>query len=305
MNTKKFAASFAGLVAAQLLSAALALSCPPKLDRCFDTPGSASPQRFTVKIYKDFLVVMEGQIGDGQIGGELRHLNFVLDTGTAPSIINETVVRRLRLPTSASSLTAIGTSIVTRSAVIPDLLLGSIHAEALPVKVKNLDRLERDLSIPVAGIIGMDVLSQSNFRLDYDKRNIEFGTYTDEGIPVRFDAHTGIAIADVIVEGRKVRMLVDSGSDRLLVLGGNLAGPLPFALRDTPEKGWGVADKTIPVQVFTARDIQLAGQHFSRENAYFLANGADPAFDGLLGVRALGFRGISFNQAQSKLYLEK
>jgi predicted aspartyl protease len=305
VNTKRTITWFLGLAAAQLLSGTLLFSCPKKLVHCVDTSADVSTQRFSVKIYKHFLVVMEGQIGGDQIGGELPRQNFVLDTGTAPSIINEAVVHRLGLQTSAASLTAVGRTIVTRSAVIPQLQLGPIRAEALPVQVKNLAQLEHDLAIPVAGIIGMDVLSKNNFRLDYDKREIEFGTPTDEGIPVRFDARSGIAIADVLLEGRKIRMLVDTGSDQVLVLGGNLAGPLQFALRNTAQHGSTVAENAMPVQEFAARDIELAGRHFTRAKAYFLAGGTDPAFDGLLGVRALGFRGISFNQAQSTLYLQK
>jgi hypothetical protein len=151
----------------------------------------------------------------------------------------------------------------------------------------------------------MDVLSQSSFHLDYEKREIEFGAISGQGIPVPFDARTGIAIAHLTLEGRPVRMLVDTGSDQLLVLGGNLAGPLQFALRITAQQGASVAQNNMAVEEFAARDIQFAGQHFSREKAYFLADAADPAFDGLLGVRALGFTGISFDQSRHTIYLQK
>jgi predicted aspartyl protease len=305
MNTQRAAAVFLATIAVQALGASILQSCPRKLDRCSDGSEPAAAQRLTVRIYKDFLVVMEGQIGDDQNGRELRHQNFVIDTGTAPSIVNETVVQRLGLQTSAASLTAVGRTFVTRSTVIPRLLLGPIRTKSLPVQVKSLAQLERDLAIPVAGIIGMDVLSQSDFRLDYEKREIDFGVPKDEGIPVAFDAHNGIAIADVTLEGRKVRMLVDTGSDQVSLLGGNLAGPLEFSLRAAAQSGSTVAENGMRVQEFAAHDIELAGQHFRREKAYLLANGSDPAFDGLLGVRALGFRGISFNQSQSVLYLEK
>jgi hypothetical protein len=282
----------------QLLVPALASSCPHNFDHCLDASAPAPSLRLPVKIYRDFLVVLEGQIGGDQFGVKLLRQNFVIDTGTAPSIINESVVKKLDLPTSASTLAAVGKTLVTHAAILPELTLG-------PVQVKNLAQLEHDLGIPVAAIIGMDVLSQSSFHLDYEKREIEFGAISGQGIPVPFDARTGIAIAHLTLEGRPVRMLVDTGSDQLLVLGGNLAGPLQFALRITAQQGASVAQNNMAVEEFAARDIQFAGQHFSREKAYFLADGTDPAFDGLLGVRALGFTGISFDQSRHTIYLQK
>jgi predicted aspartyl protease len=275
------------------------------VEHCLDVTDIAPLQRVPIKIYKDFLVVVEAQIGGDQIGLKLRRQNFLVDTGTAPSIINESVVKKLGLKTAATTLAAVGKTVVTEGAVLPELTLGPIQANALHVQVKNLAQVERDLGIPLAGIVGMDVLSQSSFHLDYERREMEFGAISGEGIPVSFDARTGIAVAQVMLEGRMVRMLVDTGSDQVLVLGGNLAGPLQFALHTTARQGASVAQRDMDVKEFSARDIELAGEHFSRDKAYFLADGRDPAFDGLLGVRALGFRGISFDQNRQTIYLQK
>jgi hypothetical protein len=59
------------------------------------------------------------------------------------------------------------------------------------------------------------------------------------------------------------------------------------------------------VQVFFARDVVLGGKHFTVEKAYFIPNGSHPAFDGILGVRALGFRAITYDQARASIYLQK
>jgi hypothetical protein len=305
LSAKRTISTLLFVFLSQLLGPALASSCPHNLNHCLDASAPAPSLRLPVKIYRDFLVVLEGQIGGDQFGVKLLRQNFVIDTGTAPSIINESVVKKLALPTSASTLAAVGKTLVTHAAILPELTLGPVRVESLPVQVKNLAQLEHDLGIPIAAIIGMDVLSQSSFHLDYEKREIEFGAISGQGIPVPFDARTGIAIAHLTLEGRPVRMLVDTGSDQLLVLGGNLAGPLQFALRITAQQGASVAQNNMAVEEFAARDIQFAGQHFSREKAYFLADGTDPAFDGLLGVRALGFTGISFDQSRHTIYLQK
>jgi hypothetical protein len=59
------------------------------------------------------------------------------------------------------------------------------------------------------------------------------------------------------------------------------------------------------VQVLLAPDIVLGGKHFALEKAYLIPGGSHPAFDGILGVRALGFRAIAYDQARAAIYLQK
>jgi predicted aspartyl protease len=258
------------------------------------------PRSIPLRIFRDYLVVAEGQFGD-----VLQHQNFVVDTGTAPSIINTRSVRELGLATTASTMTAMGKLIPTDNAILPELELGPIRAVSLRVQVQDLSRLERDLGISIAGIIGLDVLSKSSFRLDYQKKEMEFGEVSDQGIPVSFDERTGTAVALVSLEGMPARLLVDTGSDRVAVLGRNLAQAQRLALRATAQRGSSIADQNMEVQIFFAPDIVFGGKHFILEKAYFIPGGSHPAFDGILGVRALGFRAIAYDQARAAIYLQK
>jgi predicted aspartyl protease len=252
-----------------------------------------------LKIYRNFLVVAEGQIG-----GLPEAQNFILDTGSSPSIIDERAARRLGLATTLSKTTAIGKIIPIKSAMISDIELGPIRALSLPVLVEDLSRLERDCGIPIAGIIGLDVLSKSSFRLDYETSEIEFGPVAHEGIPVHFDARAGIAVAEVRLGSKPLRMLVDTGSEFLVLLGGNFAEAGWLDLRNTSQRGTSLADSNTSLQIFSAPDILLGGRHFSKDRAYFVPGSADPVFDGVMGVRALGFRALSFDQASETIFLE-
>jgi len=252
-----------------------------------------------VKIYRNFLVVAEGQFG-----GVPKQQNFVLDTGTAPSIINERLVRQLGLATMPSTITGLGKTVPTQAAVIPEIALGPILAVSLPVRVQNFSRLEGDLGIPIAGILGLDVLSKSSFHLDYDKKELEFGDSYDEGIPV-FLANTGVAVAVVRLGGKAVRMLVDTGSDRVVLFGGNFTETGWLAVRHTSQSANSLIDQQMRIQEFSAFDITVGDRHFSKDRAYLIPGAADPVFDGLLGVRALGFRGLSYDPARRTLYLQK
>jgi hypothetical protein len=261
---------------------------------------AAMPRRIPLRIFHDYLVVAEGQFGEG-----LRQQNFVLDTGTVPSIIDTKSARALGLATTASTMVAMGTIIPTGIAILPELDLGPIQTVSLRVQVQDLSRLERDLGTPVAGIIGLDVLSKSSFRLDYEKKQMEFGQVSDEGIPVSFDERTGTAVALASIEGIPARLLVDTGSDRVAVLGRNLPQTKRLALHTTGQRGSSVADQGMEVQVFFAPDIAFGGKHFTLEKAYFIPEASYPAFDGILGVRALGFRAIAYNRARGAVFLQK
>lgn len=256
------------------------------------------PRTIPLRIYRNFLLVAEGQFGT-----VLQHQNFVLDTGTAPSIVNARLARELGLVTTPGVMSAVGKIVSTQSATLREVELGPMRAVSLRVQVQDLSRLERDLGIPIAAIIGLDFLSRLSFRLDYDKKCIDFGDVSDQGIPVPFDAHTGIAIARVSIDGTPVRMLLDTGSDRVALIGGDFTGTARLGLPSASQEGWGVAG--VPIRIFPAPDIFLGGEHFTLKKAYFILGSADPAFDGFLGVRALGFRTVAYDHVHATIYLQK
>jgi hypothetical protein len=266
-----------------------------------DRPDDAAVTAIVpLKIYRNFLVVAEGQIG-----GVSETQNFILDTGSSPSIINARLAMRLGLSTTPSKTTALGKAVPLQAATIPEIELGPIRAFSLPVLVNDLWQLEHDCGLPIAGIIGLDVLSKSSFRLDYDASEIEFGPASHEGIPVHFDAHAGIAVAELTLQGRPMRLLVDTGSEIVVLLGGNFAETGWLELRNTAKRGTSLAKENTRLQIFSAPDILLGGQHFSKDEAYVVPGITDPGFDGMLGVRALGFRALSYDRASETIFLEK
>jgi hypothetical protein len=159
--------------------------------------------------------------------------------------------------------------------------------------------------MPIAGILGMDVLSQSSFVLDYDKKLLVFGEALEQGIAVPFDAQNKLAVASVKVNGKPERMLVDSGSDQVALLGVNLKDVSGTELHNTAQEGSNVEERPVPVKVSYGPDIVLGGQHFSVQKAYFVPGNTEPRFDGLLGVRALGFHAMAYSREREVLYLQK
>jgi hypothetical protein len=277
-----------------------------------DHPAPHVQQKTTpIRLYRGFLVVAEGQFGS-----VLQRQNFLLDTGTSPSIINIDLAAPLDLTKTAVILAALGKDSKVQGAILPEIEIGPIRADSLPVVLSDLSRLEKDLGIPIAGVIGLDVLSRATFRLDYEKKSIEFGKFTQGGITVPLPEGSSIALAEVNWGGTLVRMLVDTGSDQLVLLGKQrpLSGSLPAPLAGDGKTARDPAGRTktaasiadrLTVQELPPAEIVLAGKKFSRAKAYWVPGSDASDFEGLLGVRSLGFRIFSFDREHRTIHLSQ
>jgi predicted aspartyl protease len=261
-----------------------------------DTPGAdtASMPRagISITLRKGFLV-----LAAGQIRGIRGKQNFVVDTGTSPSILNARIARRMRLEVTSGTLVTVGRTLQVEQAVVPELALGPLAVTSLRMNVMDLSPWEKDLGAEIAGLIGMDVLGRTNFRLDYEKRELEFGGEAEEGIAVGYDRTSGLALADATVQGRRVRLIVDTGSDLVVVYG----------------EGWGGQNREIrsgvslagrePAREIEKADMVLGDRIFSGSRTYCVPAGKAVGYDGFVGVRALKLRGLSFDRDKHTMYL--
>ena len=251
--------------------------------------------RVPVSVRNGFLVLAAGQIG----GVEAK---FVVDTGTAPSILNARLARRMGLEVSGGTLVAAGRAVKSGHAVVPELNLGPIHVTNLPMNVMDLSQLENSLGTEIAALVGMDVLSRASFRLDYEKKELEFGDIADEGIEVEYDGASRLALAEVSLQGRSVRLIVDTGSDLVVVYGKSWEAFEAAKLVSETQEGTSVAEQ-VPAREIARPEMQLGGKQFRGMRTYYVPSGAAVGYDGFFGVRALKLRGISFSRAKQRMYL--
>ena len=273
-----------------LLAAAPSKNEPKHLDSTI--PHESVP----VHILGGFLAVAEGQIG-----GALSHQNFILDTGTSPSVLNVRVARQLGLVLSPAKVTAIGRDTEVAFATVPDLQLGALQARSTAFLVTDLADVERAWKIPIAGILGLDILGKTSFRLDYERQILEFGDVSREGIPIGLSTSLDLPIAEIRINGKALHLLVDTGSDRLVFFGGRSTGILdsPGAL----VRGNSVAGG-VPVHQGPALEFEWHGRRFQQEPV-IVAGREEPLFDGLLSVRSMGFRSIAVDATRRVVYLQK
>ena len=242
-------------------------------------------------------------VAEGQFGGTSGRQNFIIDTGTSPSIVNLGAARQLALPLSQAKLSAIGRQSETYGATVPEIRLGPLQVLSVPVLVTDLGSVERDLNLPIAGILGMDVLGKISFRLDYGNQLIEFGEIAPVGIPVNLSTSADLPIAEVKVGGKLLHLLVDTGSDRLVFFGARSATEFSPNTANSLLQGASVAS-AVPVRSVSSLDFELNGKRF-HQDAYFVPNSEEPLFDGLLSVRSLGIRVLSMDADRRIVYLSK
>jgi hypothetical protein len=76
------------------------------------------PGKLPFRLQWGYLVIVEGSIGD------LHGLNFLVDTGASPSIVDQKIARSLGLAGQPARVTLSGTSVPTQLVVLPSLLVG-------------------------------------------------------------------------------------------------------------------------------------------------------------------------------------
>ena len=137
--------------------------------------------RLPIRLYLGYLVIVEGSIGERQ------KLSFLVDTGACPSVVDQRIVKDLKLTEQPKRVNLWNQSVEAKQVVIPSMSLGPIRVESMPVLAEDLSFLQKALGFKVDAIVGMDVLRKSSFTINYKVKEILFGVPEDltHSIPLR------------------------------------------------------------------------------------------------------------------------
>jgi hypothetical protein len=262
-------------------------------------PAASCASHLNFKLYRDYTVVAQGSVA-----GLSEQLNFIIDTGAVPSVLDARLARRLKLRGRAETLSTFDQTLETRRITLPGLALGPIRVGPTPVLVENLALISRQIGVRVDGMIGLDVLSRCDFTIDYDSGIISFGAASSipngkGGRPeftAPFEFGPGYAVVRLDVAGRPVRLMVDTGTRSLVLFAPRIRGrlpPLPRLHKDSISKLGG--DAVVTEVGVTGAFLGATPLQFQRAS---LMEGEAPAsvdLDGLLGVRSLGARRFGFD----------
>ncbi|MFB3922729.1 MAG: pepsin/retropepsin-like aspartic protease family protein [Terriglobia bacterium] len=252
------------------------------------------------KLYHGYTVVAQGSIGD------VRHLNFLIDTGAVPSVIDERLARRLRLSGEAEQLSVFNRTLQARRVIVPELQLGPVRAEALPVLVRDLSFVEDGIGVRVDGMIGLDVLKGENFTIDYETKKLLFGERDAFESSAALVAGPGYVAVQMLVNGQPVHLMVDTGAKDLILFGPMLRGRLPGARIEGAKQSENMSG-AVPLKRVSLPATRLGNDELGSVTGFLMETlpAGLPGFDGLLGVTSLGARRVNFDFGTRTIRWEK
>jgi predicted aspartyl protease len=241
-------------------------------------------------LYRDYLIVVRGS------AGPLKGLNFLLDTGASPAVIDRRVAEKLQLTEQPGSMAVLGGSVQAGQATVPSLEVGPVRRDNLNVVVEDLSFFQKAFPVRIDAVVGLDVLGPSAFEIDYAAHAIRFGAVPalKNSLPLRLQG--GLPVIDAELNHLSVHLLLDTGASALILFGPSIprpASPMRVSeVRPTP----GTIGEFERKQVWLD-SLKLGEAEFGKEPAFLVqgTGGGPQNFDGLISPAMLGISKLSID----------
>ncbi len=256
-----------------------------------------SANEIPFKLYRGYAIVVRGSIGN------VKNLNFLLDTGAVPSVLDRQIAQKLHLTGTVEKLSVFTQKLETERVVAPTVQLGSLHADALPVVVQDLSFAGEALGTRVDAMIGFDFLSESAFTIDYQSKKIVVGPIDSSLLAIPYQAGPGYAVVEMKIQQQKFSLLVDTGASDLVLFAG-ATGDCPDSIKNLRTRTWSNMGGEIRVRQVQLRDAYLGSAAWgSRDVFIFEDTQANPpaGLRGLLGIVSLKARRVAFDPEHKTL----
>jgi len=244
-------------------------------------------------LYRDYLIVVRGS------AGPLKGLNFLLDTGASPTVLDRRVAEKLHLEQLPASIAVVGGSVEAAEATAPTLEVGPARRDNFHVLVEDLSFFQKALPVRIDAVVGLDLLGQSAFEIDYAARQILFGPVPvlANSLPLRLQA--GLPIVEAQVNHLSAHLMVDTGASSLVLFEPSTPRPMRVSeVRPTP----GTIGEFDRKQVWLP-SLRLGEAEFGKEPAFVVRGRTDGAqdFDGLMSPAALGITKLAIDLGRGVL----
>jgi predicted aspartyl protease len=239
------------------------------------------------ELYRDYLIVLHARLGP------LKGLNFLLDTGATPSVIAPHIAAKLHLETVPTEIAVLQGTTQGAAATVPSLEIGPVVKENLPVLVEDLSFVQKVVPVHLDGIVGLDVLGQAGFTIDYAARQIQFGPIGEMPGSAPLDVKQGLALVHANVNQQPVELLLDTGAPSIILF--NRLG-LPGVRRTSFDVSSGSIGE-YGHKPFPLNSVRIGSTNFSHLSVYVAATPGDSGhgFDGLVSPAALGITRLAID----------
>jgi hypothetical protein len=250
-------------------------------------------------LYWGYLAIVEGSIGN------LQRLNFLVDTGANPSVVDQETVRTLKLTTQPARVNLSNRTVQTQLVVLPSLLLGPLRVRSIPVLTEDLSAYQDPLGCRLDAIVGLDVLRRSSFTIDYKHKELRFGPIENLTFSAPFDTDEPVVTIRMQLQKRQLRVVVDSGGPDLMLFRTRIPNAINFEALGTET----VADASGSFERRRVRipEVYLGEEKIGPQIAFIADDRKDEGdnFDGVLGVRGPQFSKIAFDFEHRRFWWER
>jgi len=260
--------------------------------------GSQPLSEVPFSLVEQHLIVVKGSIAG------LRGLNMLIDTGTIPSVLDQRIASKLRLQTKPSEGVAFGQRGQVSTASLSGLQIGLLQPGEVPAAIGDLSYLQ---SGRIDAIVGLDVLARASFTVDYEKCTLSFAPSERETALAPLQIVWPFVTARLLVAGKPMQLLVDTGSRDLVLF----KSRLPAELLPLPWKGDKVvyhASGSSRLRRIELSQASLGDHGWDALSGFVLdasTQGYPAGIDGILGVRALGGTRVRFDFERGELSWSK
>lgn len=254
--------------------------------------GAQSSTPLSFELHERYQIVVRGAVG------RLEGLNLLIDTGSIPSMVDRRVAKKLGVKVQESEMVAFGEKSRVQRTVLPSIRLGPLRADAITADVGDLSFLHG-----VDAIIGLDVLSLSSFSIDYEAREITFGPLAARERTVRLEVTPPFLTVQLAIAGRPVRLLVDTGSRRLVLFERRVRDRLPRLHVHGEQVMYHIAGTShlhrVSLPLLDAGGTAV--EHIEGFMSDASVDGYPSEIDGVLGIRTLASKRVDFDFERGRL----
>ena len=239
-------------------------------------------------LYRDYLIVVRGSIGP------LKGLNFLFDTGATPTVLTPRVARKLHLDERPVRIAVLGGSVQGGQAIVPSLEFGPIERDNFSALVEDLSFLEKAFPVRIDAIIGLDVLGESPFLIDYKSHTIDFGPPPPLLVSIPLRVNGGLAFVDAEVNQAPVHLLVDTGASSLIIFERKMPSSALGVKISAVQRSTNMIGDFERDQVWL-HSLRFGEAELGKEPAFVVHDSSDAGqgFDGLMSPAALGLTRVA------------
>jgi predicted aspartyl protease len=227
------------------------------------------------------LIVVEGSIGP------LESLNLVIDTGASATVVSSSLAKKLRLKGNTKKVVAFDKTIVVKEVTLPVITIGALQFQDASAQVSSLTLSQMAEYSPIDALIGLELLRKTGLVIDYEDRTLTLGPVVHSGSPVAFYNKFPFVPVALLVRGRTVNLLLDTGFSDLVLFARSIEGRIAFRRTGEMTDIRSASGRKSLEKVLLA-EVRLGETEWRELPAYLLEAAAPMSrLDGVLGVASL------------------